>query len=96
MPKNGKEWKRVRESTEFLTEYKQFNRLKPILQRSLRKMISEDPDQRPSLEEILEVIDENRQRERLWANFACKAIHKLDGRLGKSQALKKYSKSFKQ
>ena len=59
-------------------------------------MISANPDDRPSLEEILNKIDENRKRERLWASFARKAIQKLDKWCGRANGYKKLSRSFKQ
>ena len=74
MPEKGAKWMDLRKSADELHQFEEFGRLSPQLQKCLKRMISEEPAQRPTIKQVINEIDEAKNKEVLWMNIAERAI----------------------
>lgn len=54
--------------------FAEFDALSAPIQNCLKRMVSESPGQRPTVKQIINEIDETKNKEVLWMNIAERAI----------------------
>lgn len=97
MPSKGEKWMELRKNPNYLHIFTEFNQLSLPLQNCLKQMIAENPLHRPTIKQIINIIDENKCKEKLWENITERAIKQskaLSPKFKKEKILVSKSKSY--
>lgn len=74
MPEKGAKWVELRKCPKNLHNFDEFNLLSLPVQNCLKKMIAENPSTRLTIKQVINEIDDTRNKETLWMNIAERAI----------------------